>query len=90
MTEVPEGVPEGVPVTYYAGGGVLEVPKVELLKPDHGLLPLAYRGKQGCQSVTCSRLVKATGGCYGWHCVDCDQPCSMQGHHCPERESNPV
>ena len=48
---------------------------------------LAYRGKRGCQSVTCTRRdVRAfldgrdDGPCYGWHCANCDGPSSYQGH----------
>lgn len=47
--------------------------------------PLAYRGKKGCTSVTCTRLwdgEKMDVDCRGWHCSYCDEPCSSQGHRC--------
>lgn len=50
--------------------------------------PLAYRGKKGCTSATCTRLnVRAflageEEACFGWHCSYCDEPCSSMGHGC--------
>ena len=46
--------------------------------------PLAYRGKEGCMSMECTRMFTAGSGpvnsvCYGWHCANCDEPCSSQG-----------
>jgi len=47
---------------------------------------LAYRGKEGCENVVCTRLHWDEVGrsCYGWHCATCDEPCSSQGHNCPQ------
>jgi hypothetical protein len=48
--------------------------------------PLAYRGKEGCQSMICTRFFSELGPdmttCYGWHCSYCDEPCGSQGHSC--------
>jgi hypothetical protein len=47
--------------------------------------PLAYRGKKGCMSVTCTRSFRdgeMNEDCFGWHCSYCDEPCSSQGHRC--------
>jgi hypothetical protein len=46
--------------------------------------PLAYRGKEGCRNVTCTRMdvTDSTSACYGWHCAYCDEPCSSMGHGC--------
>lgn len=44
--------------------------------------PLTYRGKEGCQSVICTRHPDVPDRCFGWHCVYCDVPCSYQGHNC--------
>jgi hypothetical protein len=49
--------------------------------------PLAYRGKEGCQSATCTRRVDIAETCFGWHCSYCDQPCSSQGHRCDAAEA---
>lgn len=49
--------------------------------------PLAYRGKEGCQSVICTRLQPDSTSCYGWHCSYCDEPCSYQGHGCDAAEA---
>jgi hypothetical protein len=46
---------------------------------------LAYRGRAQCRSAICSRLPTSEDRCYGWHCATCHQPCSSQGHRCPER-----
>ena len=56
---------------------------------------LAYRGKKDCWSVVCTQhpeMRKSLHSCYGWHCSECDQPSSQQGHavgsppefRCPE------
>jgi hypothetical protein len=46
--------------------------------------PLAYAGKEGCQSMVCRAMPDGDGGyvCVGWHCSYCDEPCSSQGHRC--------
>lgn len=44
---------------------------------------LAYGGKEGCTDVRCTRY---NDECVGWHCPYCDEPCSSQGHDCPERQ----
>lgn len=44
---------------------------------------LAYRGKKGCRGVLCTQGPDPEC-CYGWHCGTCDEPCSEQGHDCPE------
>lgn len=52
--------------------------------------PLAYRGKQGCESSICTRFIgqnedgshAISPDCIGWHCSYCDAPCSSQGHRC--------
>ena len=48
--------------------------------------PLAYQGKEGCESPTCTRRrlgpTDDAGTCIGWHCSYCDAPCSSQGHRC--------
>lgn len=47
--------------------------------------PLAYRGKEDCTSVTCTRWFKdgkMSKDCIGWHCSYCDQPYGSQGHKC--------
>lgn len=51
--------------------------------------PLAYRGKENCESVLCTRRTWTEDGklrwdttCFGWHCSYCDEPCSYQGHGC--------
>jgi hypothetical protein len=49
---------------------------------DRGRL-VAYRGKEGCRSVICTRLGDQDR-CYGWHCVTCHAPTSSQGHRCPD------
>ncbi len=46
--------------------------------------PLAYRGKEGCRSVICTRNPSVSDRCYGWHCGTCDEPTSFQGHDCPQ------
>lgn len=50
--------------------------------------PLAYQGKEGCESVLCT-VVKTDEGwrCVGWHCAYCDKPCSYQGHGCDVAEA---
>lgn len=55
--------------------------------------PLAYRGKEDCNSVLCTRPTTWTANgvlfdpaCYGWHCSYCDEPCSYQGHRCDAAE----
>jgi hypothetical protein len=50
--------------------------------------PLAYRGKEGCESGTCTRRnVSGESSCYGWHCSYCDEPCGCQGHRCDASEA---
>lgn len=52
--------------------------------------PVAYRGKKGCLSVTCTRRHidgKMDEDCFGWHCSYCDAPCSMMGHRCDAAEA---
>jgi hypothetical protein len=49
--------------------------------------PLTYRGKVGCQNVTCTRHTDVKDRCYGWHCSYCDAPCSYQGHRCDAAEA---
>ncbi len=49
--------------------------------------PLAYRGKDGCESAVCARMGAGSGPCYGWHCSYCDEPCSSQGHPCDASET---
>jgi hypothetical protein len=52
--------------------------------------PLAYCGKKGCTSVTCTRMFidgKISPDCRGWHCSYCDAPCGSQGHRCPASEA---
>jgi hypothetical protein len=51
--------------------------------------PLAYRGKEDCDSAICTRRTWMEDGhlrwdttCYGWHCSYCDAPTSYQGHRC--------
>lgn len=51
--------------------------------------PLAYMGKDGCESSTCRRMFERGddgtvifGPCMGWHCSYCDEPCSSMGHRC--------
>lgn len=46
--------------------------------------PLAYVGKEGCQSGLCRSMPDGEGGyrCIGYHCSYCDEPCSSQGHGC--------
>jgi len=39
---------------------------------------LAYKGKDDCDSPVCTRL--SSGHCVGWHCANCDEPSSHQGH----------
>jgi hypothetical protein len=50
------------------------------------IAPLAYGGKQGCESMTCRRMFGPDGSmspdCIGWHCSYCDEPTGPQGHHC--------
>jgi hypothetical protein len=48
--------------------------------------PLAYRGKKGCQSATCTRR-QGDDDCFGWHCSYCDEPCGSQGHRCDAAEA---
>lgn len=45
---------------------------------------LAYRGKDGCRHVLCTRDGRpdALDRCFGWHCPRCHEPCSLQGHDC--------
>ena len=47
---------------------------------------VAYQGKEGCRSITCTRKFGPDGPdwsrCYGYHCAKCDAPCSSQGHKC--------
>lgn len=52
--------------------------------------PLAYRGKKGCTSATCTRMYRDgnhSEDCLGWHCSYCDAPCSSQGHRCDAAEA---
>jgi len=57
--------------------------------------PLAYRGKENCESVLCTRrtwMLEGSGihwdtTCSGWHCPYCDEPCSYQGHRCDAAET---
>lgn len=46
--------------------------------------PLAYAGKEDCQSGLCRSMLDGNGGwkCIGWHCAYCDEPCGSQGHRC--------
>jgi hypothetical protein len=48
--------------------------------------PLAYRGKEECESPLCTQNPNVAG-CYGWHCSYCDEPCSYQGHRCDVAET---
>jgi hypothetical protein len=48
--------------------------------------PVAYRGKEGCRSVVCTRRTDDSR-CFGWHCTYCDEPTSYQGHRCPAAEA---
>lgn len=45
---------------------------------------LAYRGLVGCQNATCTRRSDMPETCFGWHCPHCHEPCSSQGHKCPD------
>lgn len=53
---------------------------------------VAYQGKEGCTSWSCTRrgsLMREdgtwdAGTCFGWHCSGCDEPTSMMGHDCPK------
>jgi hypothetical protein len=49
---------------------------------------LSYRGREGCESMECTRMPDGKGGtiCVGYHCPRCDGPCSSQGFcmRCPE------
>lgn len=51
--------------------------------------PLAYQGKEGCQSMRCTVMPDGEGGwyCVGYHCSYCDEPCSSQGHGCDAAEA---
>lgn len=42
---------------------------------------LAYQGREGCTDVRCRRDMRIPDVCAGWHCGNCDQPSSQQGHH---------
>lgn len=53
--------------------------------------PLAVRGWPGCESTTCTNLLRRdpgtgeyVGECVGWHCPRCGEPTSMMGHDCKE------
>jgi hypothetical protein len=49
---------------------------------------LAYQGKIGCTNGRCTQVgfAREKNMCFGWHCADCDAPCTSQGHfNCPER-----
>jgi hypothetical protein len=39
--------------------------------------PHAYRGKEDCRDVRCTRMGDR---CFGWHCAHCHAPSSYQGH----------
>ena len=60
---------------------------------EHGIeivAPLAYRGKAGCQDVSCTRYYgpdPQPPACLGWHCAYCDAPCGSQGHGCDVAET---
>lgn len=51
--------------------------------------PLAYQGKEGCESMVCRVMPQDDGTylCMGWHCAYCDEPCSSQGHGCDAAET---
>ena len=56
--------------------------------------PVAYAGKEDCESVMCRRMVTRNddgsfsfGECMGWHCSYCDAPTSYQGHRCDAAEA---
>jgi len=48
---------------------------------------IAYQGKKGCRDIRCTRTNVGdweNSECIGWHCSVCDEPCSSQGHTCPD------
>lgn len=47
---------------------------------------MAYQGKVGCKSLTCTRIFPEGEdiSCYGWHCPTCHEPTGPYGHDCPQ------
>jgi hypothetical protein len=40
---------------------------------------VAYRGKFGCTDILCTRDLRESERCYGWHCLYCDGRSNCQG-----------
>jgi hypothetical protein len=78
----PEGTPQGMPVKPGARWWCTEHQQHLTVGQPAVRRLLAYRGKEGCRSVVCTRS-GPSARCYGWHCATCDAPCSEQGHDCP-------
>ncbi len=39
----------------------------------------AYRGKENCTNIMCTRMGLDSARCYGWHCAACHGPANSQG-----------